>query len=97
MSFRNRSHGERGRLSGTVCLTRPRWTGCRIVVVVGLLFADGITSPSSLSSQTFVQLTDLGSNIGPRLTRTRTRSLLNRPLFRAIGTKVSFIRPGASY
>src|SRR5436309_5473536 len=97
MSFRNRSHGEGGRLSGTVCLTRLRWTGCRIVVVLGFLFADGITSPSALSSQTFVQLTDLGSNIGPRLTRTRTWSLLNRALFGAIGTKVSFISAGVVY
>jgi flagellar hook assembly protein FlgD len=46
---------------------------------------------SSLTSQTFVQLSDLGQGVGRRLTRSDTRSRLDRDLFGAIGTKVSFI------
>ncbi|HJS42436.1 MAG TPA: FlgD immunoglobulin-like domain containing protein [Gemmatimonadales bacterium] len=42
-------------------------------------------------AQTFVQLSDLGSNLGPRLTAAVSRARLNRTLFGAIGTKVSFI------
>ncbi len=47
--------------------------------------------PARLSAQTFVQLTDLGQSIGPRLSRTDTRDRLDRNLFGTIGTKVSFI------
>ena len=48
-------------------------------------------------AQTFVQLTDLGSSLGPRLTIAVTRARLNRQLFGAIGTKVTFIDHGAVY
>lgn len=46
---------------------------------------------SEASGQTFVQLTDLGSGIGPRLTRAVAQARLSRSLFGRIGTKVSFI------
>jgi len=50
-----------------------------------------LSYPRPATSQTFVQLTDLGQNLGPRLTRIGARSRLGRDLFGAIGTKVSFI------
>lgn len=49
------------------------------------------------SAQTFVQLTDLGSSIGPRLTRAVTRAQLGRALFGVIGTKVTYINHGTVY
>lgn len=44
-----------------------------------------------LGAQTFAQLSDLGQGLGARLTRSDTRAQLQRDLFGAIGTKVSFI------
>src|SRR6266496_6527282 len=43
------------------------------------------------TAQTFVQLTDLGQNIGARLTNAVARQRLGVDLFGSIGTKVSFI------
>jgi hypothetical protein len=49
------------------------------------------------SGQTFVQLSDMGSNIGPRLTRTVSRQRIGRDLFGCVGTKVTFIQGGLAY
>lgn len=49
------------------------------------------------TAQTFMQLTDLGQGLGRRLTRSDTESRLQRNLFGAIGTKVSFIDQGVVY
>src|SRR6267143_4421209 len=56
-----------------------------------------LSCPRPASAQTFVQLTDLGQNLGPRLTRVGARSRLGRDLFGAIGTKVSFIENSTVY
>ncbi len=49
-------------------------------------------------AQSFVQLSDMGSSIGPRLTRAVARNRLSgRALFGEIGTKVSFIDNGTVY
>jgi hypothetical protein len=48
------------------------------------------------AAQTFVQLADLGHGIGARLTRNVTDSALDRALFGAIGTKVSYIAEARS-
>ena len=49
------------------------------------------------SAQTFVQLSDMGENVGPRLTRVITQARVSRSLFGSIGTKVSFIDSGVVY
>src|SRR5439155_11253759 len=51
----------------------------------------------ALFGQTLVQLTDLGSNIGPRLTRAVAQARISRSLFVRIGTKVNFIIFGTVY
>ena len=51
----------------------------------------GLVSSTNLVAQTFVQLTDLGSDLGPRLTRQVTQQRISRELFGAVGSKVSFI------
>lgn len=51
----------------------------------------------SLRGQTFVQLTDMGSNVGPRLTRVVSQARIGRKLFARIGTKVSYIDSGTVY
>jgi len=51
----------------------------------------------ALFGQTLVQLTDLGSNIGPRLTRAVAQARISRSLFGRIGTKVNFINFGTVY
>ena len=61
---------------------------------LAIVFAAGGTE---IRAQTFVQLTDLGSNMGPRLTRAVARQRINRSLFGSIGTKVSFINNGTVY
>ena len=48
-------------------------------------------------AQTFAQLADMGSNIGPRLTRNVARNKISRDLFGSIGTKVTFIEGGVAY
>lgn len=53
--------------------------------------------PSTAPSQTFVQLSDMGENVGPRLTRAVTRARIGRALFERIGTKVTFIEAGVAY
>lgn len=82
--------------------TRPSVTAaCRKalhlsrIALVALLA--GLVPRAEARGQTFVQLTDLGSNSGPRLTRVVTRQRLNRSLFGSIGTKVSFINQGTVY
>jgi flagellar hook assembly protein FlgD len=71
-----------------------------------IAFRRGLSLPLLLSlllptrpadAQTFVQLTDLGSSLGPRLTIAVTRARLNRRLFGAIGTNVTFIDQGVVY
>lgn len=52
---------------------------------------------SRLSSQTFFQLTDMGENVGPRLTRVISQARVHRALFGRIGTKVSFINRGVVF
>jgi len=52
---------------------------------------------SGVHGQTLVQLTDLGSNMGPRLTRAVTRQRIDRSLFGSIGAKVSFVNSGTVY
>ncbi len=64
---------------------------------VTLFLVAGALSAPPTNAQTFVQLTDLGQNVGPRLTRTITKSRVNRILFGRIGTKVSFINNGVVY
>jgi hypothetical protein len=63
-----------------------------IIRPFAVLFVAGIWS--HLGTQTFVQLTDLGSGIGARLTRHVTDAALARSLFGAIGSKVSYISYG---
>lgn len=48
-------------------------------------------------AQSFAQLADMGSGIGPRLTRRVARNRLDRSLFGTVGTKVSFINNGTAY
>lgn len=50
-----------------------------------------VAVPPSAGAQTFVQLTDLGSGIGPRLTSSVTRSKINRAVFGSTSGKVTFI------
>ncbi len=77
------------------------WRGEPRRLVRTLAFAAlslGVLGPATpLGGQTFVQLSDLGSNIGPRLTKLVARQRLNRSLFLSIGTKVSFIDQGTVY
>lgn len=61
-----------------------------LAIILGL-------SGTAIRAQTFVQLTDLGSNIGPRLTRAVARQRIDRSLFGSIGTKVSFVSIGTVY
>jgi flagellar hook assembly protein FlgD len=57
-----------------------------------------LASPlASASAQTFVQLSDMGSQVGPRLTRTVAQARIGRSLFGRVGTKVSFIESGIAY
>jgi hypothetical protein len=49
------------------------------------------------AAQTFVQLTDLGASVGPRLTRSIAVSRTTRALFGRIGAKVSFTDHGIVY
>ncbi len=67
-----------------------RRSASALLLVVSLLMQQA-------DAQTFVQLTDLGSNLGPRLTAAVARQRLNRHLFGAIGTKVTFIDHGVVY
>jgi hypothetical protein len=69
-------------------------SGLRLLVPIALAAS---LYPVPCSTQTFVQLTDLGSGIGARLTRTVADSALDRYLFGAIGTKVSYINYGAVF
>ncbi len=69
-----------------------------ILLAAGLCI--GLLAPGRVSGQTgatFTQLSDLGSNIGPRLTRSVTRARIERELFGRIGTKVNFIQNGLVY
>ena len=61
--------------------------------VVGL----ALLLPAALASQTLVQLTDMGSGMGPRLTAQVARTQFGRTLFANIGTKVEFIDNGTPY
>ncbi len=63
-------------------------------VLVALLHC---VAPPGAEAQTFVQLTDLGSSLGPRLTSTVTQQRIGRNLFGAVGSKVSFINAGTVY
>ena len=63
-------------------------------ILAGLLC---LTKASEVAGQTFAQLSDMGSNIGPRLTRNVARNRINRTLFGTIGTKVTFINFGTPY
>src|SRR5712692_298596 len=54
-------------------------------------------STKASSGQTFVQLTDLGENVGPRLTRLIAQARIQRSLFGRIGSKVSYINNGVVY
>jgi len=71
---------------------RPGITGACLAVVSCMCFG-----APSVDAQTFVQLTDLGSNIGPRLTRLVAQARISRSLFGRIGTKVTFIEGGVAY
>lgn len=55
-----------------------------------------VASPG-LCGQTFVQLTDLGQGIGPRLTKVVARNKLAVELFGEVGTFMSFIDYGTVY
>lgn len=84
-------------LSGVRRRTNQRPSG-RLVrtALLGLAVLRLLTTTPA-ASQTFVQLPDLGQNVGPRLTRTITQNRVNRILFGRIGTKVSFINNGVVY
>ncbi len=56
-----------------------------------------LASPLAASAQTFVQLSDMGSQVGPRLTRTVAQARIGRSLFGRVGAKVSFIQSGIAY
>ncbi len=64
---------------------------------VVLALAISIATATSSEGQTFVQLTDLGANIGPRLTRSVSLARVDRALFSHIGTKVTFIEGANAY
>lgn len=69
-------------------------------VVLGSALLASLLAPPTVegqSGQTFAQLSDLGSNIGPRLTRSVARQRIGRDLFGRLGTKVTFIQGGLAY
>ncbi|MFI5207024.1 MAG: FlgD immunoglobulin-like domain containing protein [Gemmatimonadales bacterium] len=73
-------------------------TARRMRLVLSLaLWGVAVLWPRSMPAQTFVQLTDLGSGIGPRLTRVVAQQQINRHLFGAVGSKVNFINSGTVY
>lgn len=86
-------HSTTGRRHATLA----PWLGQVGVGALLLTALPGKLTLSVLEAQTFVQLTDLGSSIGPRLTRTVAKQRVNRFLFGRIGTKVSFINFGTVY
>ncbi len=57
----------------------------------------GIAAPSLIVAQSFVQLTDLGEGVGPRLTRRDTQERLERALFGGVGSKVSLVDNSTVY
>jgi flagellar hook assembly protein FlgD len=65
--------------------------------LIATLAGIGLCLPQLAATQTFVQLSDLGENVGPRLTSTVTQARIQRMLFGRIGTKVSFIANGVVY
>jgi flagellar hook assembly protein FlgD len=65
-------------------------------VILAALFIHATPSPAQTGA-TFTQLSDLGSNTGPRLTRSVTRARISRDLFGRIGTKANFIQDGLVY
>src|SRR5437870_7475513 len=95
MSFRVRSPC--GSTCEAVRAQRPglcSYPGKRASIIA---FAIMVTWVTSVDGQTFAQLTDLGENVGPRLTRAVTLNRINKKLFGRIGTKVSFINNGVIY
>ncbi len=76
------------------CRWPPRLRGQRAGALSLLLC---VVLTESGESQTFVQLSDMGQNVGPRLTRTIARARIGRALFGRIGSKVSFINNGVVY
>jgi flagellar hook assembly protein FlgD len=54
-------------------------------------------STVQLTAQTFSQLPDMGSSIGPRLTRGVTQSRIERQMFSTIGNKASYLYKGTAY
>lgn len=63
----------------------PRLTRSALIVTAWASWS------SSAHAQTFVQLTDLGSSIGPRLTRLIARARVGEPLFGAIAQKITLV------
>ncbi len=74
-----------------------QWGAFTVLTTWLLSFALASLAPPKIAAQTFVQLTDLGSNIGPRLTRVVAQQRIGRSLFGKVGTKVSFIDQGVVY
>ncbi len=68
-------------------------------VLPSLVLVATVCAPRAFgqTGQTFVQLTDIGSNVGPRLTRLVSQARISRRLFGRIGTKVSYIDNGTIY
>ena len=80
---------------GLLCWpARHRLAAANTVILFAVLCP---VTAKPLFGQTFVQLTDMGDNVGPRLTRSVTRARINRSLFGRIGTKVSYIENGTVY
>src|SRR6266567_5257475 len=82
----------------TMRFLKPPIAKWRTTGWLSLLLTSTPVSIGGISAQTFVQLTDLGSGIGPRLSTTVTQAQIHQNLFGAIGAKVSFITTsGAVY
>ena len=62
-----------------------------LLVTLGLAGVSG-----ALRAQTFVQITDLGQGIGPRLTSSVTQSQLGQRLFWEVSDQATFIKSTAS-
>lgn len=63
-----------------------------VTLIIALVLA--VSRARAGTAQTFVQVTQVGSNIDPRLTRTLTQGLISRRLLHPIGTFVTYIEGG---
>lgn len=66
-------------------------------LITSFVLCAGVVLPPSLPAQTFVQLPDMGSGVGARLTRTVTLAQVNRRLFGDVGGKVTYINGTTVY